>query len=120
MKILCICNHGNNRSGGMASIIRSSNGPCIDVTEEYQKEYIKIEAIAVGAHGHSKETLEFLDTWANVVIDMSDNIPIVQERLKKIFGDKYKRFDIGFDMFGSNAHPELLNKCKKWFEENIK
>ena len=120
MKVLAICNHGNNRRGGMVSVIKSTNGDCIDVTEEYQKEYIKIEAIAVGAHSHTMDTLKFLEQWADMVIDMSDYIPIVQERLKKIFGNKYNRFDIGFDLFGSNAHPELLKKCQDWWSENKK
>ena len=119
MKVLCICNHGNNRSGSMAKVIRTSNGKCLGVGEEYTKEYSKHEAIAIGAHCSQDDTLKILIDWSDFVVDMSDEIEFVQKKLKTLCEDKYKRFDVGFDIYGSNSHPELLSKCEEWIKGKL-
>lgn len=118
-KVLCICNQGNNRSGSMAKYIRSLNGSCLDTSEEYLRDFVKYDVISAGAHGNSLETLKLLIEWADLVIDMSDEAPRIQRKLQFESGSKYRRCDVGDDIWGNNSSPELLLKCESWFQDNV-
>jgi len=107
MKILCICNHGNVRSDSLRHAIWTLNGKCYGTSEEYLKEYIKYEAIAIGAHCSSDGTLELLINWADKVIDLSDNDERIQNKIKGFAKEKYIRKDIGEDIWGNPLNEEL-------------
>ena len=94
MKYLCICNHGNNRSGSMAKIIRKGNGPCLTVSPDYTREYVKDEAIAVGAHNFQDDSLKMLFEWADKIIDLSDDVLHIQEKFLEWGKEKYYRFNV--------------------------
>lgn len=113
MNFLFLCNHGNVRSAAHARAVKDLNGSCRGTDEEYLKEYIKHEAIAIGAHCMSIDTIKLLSVWADVVVDLSDNDERVQMRLKKIAGLKYERIDIGVDRWHDPFAPELRNMANK-------
>ena len=111
-KILCMCNHGNVRSAGMARLIKALNGACIGFDEEYLKDYIRNEAIAIGAHCSSKETLKTMIDWADIIVDLSDEGSVI--RFKEFIKEKkYIRFDVGGDVWGNPMHPDLSKKLNK-------
>ncbi|MDO8622683.1 MAG: hypothetical protein Q7R52_00380 [archaeon] len=108
MKILCICNHGNVRSAALARAIKDLNGQCISTDLDYlEDQFIQHEAIAIGAHCSKIETIANLSDWADLVIDLSDNDEQVQIRLQEIAKKKYRRFDIGNDIWGNPFHSQL-------------
>ena len=109
---LCICSHGNVRSACLAREIKDINGPCIKTDEIYQKEFIKHQAVAIGAHCNHIDTITHFASWADFVIDLSDNNQEVQERLYNIAKEKYVRIDIGGDRWANPFHPELRGICQ--------
>lgn len=120
MKILCVCNHGNVRSAGLARAIKDLNGACKSTELDYlHNEFIQHEAIAIGAHCSRIETISHLSEWADLVIDLSDNDEKVQLRLQEIAGKKYRRFDIGYDIWGNPFHPNLREIAQKIVKEII-
>lgn len=112
-KVLCICNHGNVRSASMKYVFWRLNGPCGGTDEEYLKEYIKYESIAVGAHCTSDETIKMLIDWADIVIDLSDNDKNIQPKLMEMAKEKYYREDIGGDIWHNPFHEDLVKITKK-------
>ena len=113
MKFLCLCNHGNVRSVALRTLIWRTNGDKLTgTTPELIKNFVKNEAIAMGAHSTTRETLEMLINWADKVIDLSDNDEQINPLLEELSGDKYIRYDIGPDIWGYSLHPDLQNKLK--------
>lgn len=97
MKILTVCDQGNNRSVQFAHLLK----------------YWKHDVIPVGVTTNTLETLEMLYKWADVIIltDRVQNIPSEYE-------DKVKVFDVGADTYPRPFNPELLAKAKQYLEEN--
>ena len=120
MRILCVCNHGNNRSGALARILKSLNGDCHSTETAYRHKYSQIEALAIGAHCNTDETLRYLINWADKVVDLSDGDLGIQELLEILAKEKYIRKIIGSDVWGSPAHPELLSLLEPFAKELIK
>ena len=116
-RILCICNHGNVRSNALRHLIWKLNGKCFGTSEDYLKEYIKYEAINIGAHCSTDETLSLLINWCDIAIDLSDGDEKIQKKLKDIAKEKYIRFDIGIDCWGNPLHPELHQKLMPLIEK---
>ena len=118
MKVLCICNHGNNRSAALARCFKDLDGPCLGTGEDYLKIYAKYEAIAVGAHHHSPETLQLLINWADVVFDASDE-PTKKHKVALQAGNKYNDIYpiIGYDSYGTPLSEDLLIKCRAIVEK---
>ena len=112
-KILCICNHGNNRSPGLAASFKDLDVNCMGTSEEYLKGYVGYETIALGAHHVLSDTLKYFIDWAEVVIDMSDE-PNRKQTILELAKEKY--FDaypiIGYDSYGNMNSPKLREKCK--------
>ena len=78
-RILCICQKGNFRSVALAYILK--------------KKY-KCDAIAIGAHTASKETMAMLSDWADrIVLTSSRYLSYVPYRHK----DKLKLWHVGRD-----------------------
>ena len=115
IKILCICNGGNVRSAALARHIRDSNGQFINFQKE--QSALKYEAISIGVHSTSEETLKYLIDWADKVIDLSGEDEEMQELIKNIAKEKYIRKFIGTDVWDSPRHPHLLERIEKIAEE---
>jgi len=113
MKILCICNHGNNRSAALARVIRMKNGDCLRTDKKYIKNFIKNEVICMGAHNMHEDSIKLLCDWANRVIDLSDEDERIQKLIKGMSKEKYTRLYVGGDSWGSSTHPELIALMKE-------
>ncbi len=81
MRFLCICEGGNVRSVALAQLIKEEGH----------------EAIAIGMKYHLYNSLNFLSTWADSVIDV--------------------RFFLPKDEWHNPRHPELKKKVKKIWED---
>lgn len=90
MKFLCICDGGNVRSYALAVVL---------------KERYKHEAIAIGRLRASRETIDMLCEWADMVVIMQ---PHMEESIDPKFKPKLRCVDVGVDRFGIYVHPELL------------
>lgn len=117
MKILVLCNQGNVRSACLAREIKDLNGALHSTDKEIIKKWIKNEAIAIGAHANSEETIQYFCNWADLVIDLSDNDKRIQQMLQEYSENKYIRFDIGGDRWGNPFHPELRKMCQEIMHE---
>jgi len=89
MKILCICEGGNVRSGALA----------------YQLKNLGIDALALGWRYNTLETLGMLAEWADYIILMQPWQNVVYSLPG--FQAKIRVLDVGPDRWGSNTHPEL-------------
>ena len=122
-KFLVLCNHGNVRSACMAREIKDLNGPCRPENAEtflkYVEGWVKNEAIAIGLHANTPETIAYFCKWADKVIDMSDDIPVMQKFLNEIARVKYVRFDVGPDRWNNPFHPELRSLCQSFITDII-
>lgn len=115
MKFLCVCNGGNVRSVGLARQIKDSYGTYTNFNTALFRG-IKHEAIAIGIHCTTKETIKLLINWADKVIDLSDDEE-TREMLKEMSNKKYFKCYIGEDVWDNPYHPELKKKLKKIVEE---
>ena len=92
-KLLSLCEGGNVRSVACAYLLKTKYG---------------CDAIAASWHYNSRETLALLFKWA-------DNIVIMQPQFKDYvpdkFHDKIVVVDVGPDIWGDPAHPDLIKKC---------
>lgn len=95
MKILCVCDQGNNRSVTFAQILK------------YIPEF---ETLSAGLKTNKPETLEMLFEWA-------DKIIVPQEELLALIPNQYthkiKFYDIGPDIYPRPFNKELYNKVKE-------
>ena len=120
IKFLCLCNGGNVRSAALARYIKDLNGIYVKFSESTIP--IKYESISMGAHCSTIESLRYMIGWADRVIDLSDNDEEIQKLLQYLSGNKYIRVNIGGDVWGNSAHPNLLKKMEevwKYVEERL-
>lgn len=101
MKILCLCDHGNNRSVHFA----------------HQLKYWDHDVIAAGLDKNSAVTLSMLYAWADVIIITAE---FQREKLPKYYRDdpKVKLFSVGPDIYPRPFNPILLELVKKILKEN--
>ncbi len=89
LKILCICQGGNVRSATLAYLFKYKYG---------------LDSLAASWQRNSKETLDYLCEWADIVI-------VVEKSFTSYVSEKYKEklkvYDIGPDRWGISLHPEL-------------
>lgn len=97
MKILCVCDQGNNRSVHLAHLLK----------------YWDHDTIPVGLATTSIETLEMLYNWADRILTTSFDQKVPGE-----FADKVKLIDIGPDIYPRPFNPELHAKVKQLLELN--
>ena len=99
MKIVVVCDQGNNRSVHFAHLLK----------------YWKHDVIPVGLQTNSRETLDMLYKWADTIIIVEDKlamgIPITYE-------EKLVIFDVGLDTYPRPFNPELYQKAKDYLEKN--
>ena len=93
IKILCICDYGQVRSGAMAWYIHGLNRSNGRINE------LQYEAIAVGSVTSSKKTMKYMKKWADYVIDVRKWIPT--------------------DKFGNPNNDILMDKIKLIWEEVV-
>lgn len=95
MKFLCVCDGGNVRSQAMAYVLHDLHGH---------------EAIPVGRLRVSKETMNMMCEWSDVIVIMQSHMT---SSIDEKFHDKLKCVDVGEDRFGIYVHPELLSMVKE-------
>ena len=87
MRILCICDGGNSRSGTMANILRR----------------LGHDALSVSAEKNSRATLSALCDWAERVYALSDEA-------KRVVPSAI-RINVGEDHWGQTMAPPLVARC---------
>ena len=96
--ILCVCEHGNNRSVTMAWLLK------------YVENF---ETLTAGLGYHTPETLKMLFEWADI-------ITVPEEKLLVIIPEEYKSkirfYNIGEDRYPRPFNKELLAKARKLME----
>lgn len=91
--ILCVCEHGNNRSVTMAHILKYASN---------------FETLTAGLGYHTQETLEMLFKWADViVVPDADLLPLIPEQHKS----KIKFYNIGKDIYPRPFNKDLYLKA---------
>ena len=100
MKILTVCQRGNNRSAALAFILRDERGPN--------------EVINYGPQGGvSDQTIDMLCEWADKIIVTTKEVDVPEKfRIRRIF------IDVGSDRWGVGFNPELLDLLRKGLDEN--
>lgn len=98
--ILCVCEHGNNRSVTMAFLLK------------YVENF---ETLTAGLSYHTPETLKMLYEWADV-------ITVPEEKLLTLIPEEYKSkikfYNIGEDKYPRPFNNELLTKARKIMEND--
>jgi len=100
-KILTVCENGNNRSVQFAHLLRYKYQPC--------------DTIPVGTNMHSKETLDMLYKWADIIIVVEDKLAF---KIPTQYENKVKIWHVGEDHYPRPFNKELLVKAKKLIEDN--
>lgn len=96
--ILCVCEHGNNRSVTMAWLLK------------YDKDF---ETLTAGVAYHTQETLKMLYEWADVITVPEDKLlAFIPEEYKH----KIKFYNIGEDIYPRPFNKELLAKARTLLE----
>jgi hypothetical protein len=91
MRVLCLCDEGNNRSVTLASNLK----------------YLGHDVLSAGLRRNSPETLELLFEWAEYIIttDTDQFVP-------PWHSDKVHLWHIGPDKYPRAFNPQLLAKVK--------
>jgi len=99
MKILTVCDQGNNRSVHLAHLLKYWNN----------------DVLPVGLDTNSKETLEMLYKWADAII-------VVEDAMRQVipieFIQKVKVWNVGEDVYSRPFNTQLHQKAKQYLEEN--
>lgn len=97
MKILTVCDFGNNRS----------------VTLAHPLKYWWNDCIAVWLQKNSPETLDMLFKWADYIICTAEDQKIPEEYMSK-----YKIMNVWPDTYERPFNKELHAKVKKYLDDN--
>jgi hypothetical protein len=101
MKIVTVCENGNNRSVQFMHLLRY--------------KYKGSDVIPVGTHTFTKETLAMLYNWADHII-VTDRI--LESLIPEEFKSKVKVWNVGIDRFPRPFNPELNALAKVIIEQN--
>lgn len=85
--ILCVCEHGNNRSVHFAHILKYVDN---------------FETLTAGLAYHSKETLEMLFAWSDIIV-------VPEQKLLTMIPEEHKS-KIKFYNIGEDIYPRPFNK----------
>ncbi len=97
MKILCLCNQGNNRSVQFAHLLKQEGH----------------DAIAAGVDANSPETIKMLCDWADrIIITEINQINKIPE------GNPVLLLDVGPDVYRRPFNPTLFRKANALIEKN--
>lgn len=97
MRILCLCAGGNTRSVTFATMLKYHYG--------------KHDAVAASLERNSKETLQMLAEWANLILIIGEGylVDMFNEKVTPTWQEpKVKQVNIGKDMWGMSCHPDLI------------
>lgn len=98
--ILCLCEHGNNRSVTMAWLLK------------YVENF---ETLTAGLAYHTPATLKMLYDWADV-------ITVPEEKLLALVPEEYKHkikfYNIGPDIYPRPFNKALLKKARDMMNED--
>lgn len=97
MKILCVCEQGNNRSVQIAHLLK----------------YWAHDTIPIGLATTSQDTLKMLFDWADIIIRTEESQVIPSE-----YQPKVRLCDVGPDTYPRPFNPELYVKVKAFLAEN--
>ncbi len=100
-KILCVCQNGNNRSVQFAHLLRYKYQPC--------------DTIPVGTDMHSKETLDMLYKWADIIIVVEDKLAF---KVPSKYESKIKIWNVGEDRYPRPFNKELYFKANEYIKHN--
>lgn len=98
MKILCVCELGDNRSVHLAWLL---------------KQHLH-EAIPVGINTISPFTYELLANWADYIIFTDKTL-----KIPDLCKEKIKLWDVGEDNFKRPLNNNLLNLLSKYIEKDV-
>lgn len=96
-KILAVCQHGSCRSVAMARFV---------------KEWVGIDGLAASYQYNRPETMRMLCEWADRIVVM---MPEYASFVPAEFASKVRICDVGQDNYGSPFNPELLEKCRAFY-----
>lgn len=99
MRILCLCDHGNNRSVHVA----------------HQLKYWGHDVLTAGLLTNSQETLDSLSEWADRIILTSND---QRHKVPRRFAEKVQLWDVGPDVYPRPFNKVLLAKVKKLMQEH--
>ena len=94
-RVLCICNGGNVRSVALARYIKDLNGIYINLKGD--ENIIKYEAVAIGKDVMTKNSIDYMRKWADIIIDVSDD----------------GEYSIGRDIWNDASNPNLIKKMEE-------
>lgn len=101
-KVLIVCSAGNSRSVTMGWLLK--------------EEPYRYDVVCAGVDYNSHETLKMLVQWADTIICMEErmcaNLPMVES-------NKVLVCEVGYDRYWKPYHPELVEKCKSFAEEQF-
>lgn len=101
MKILVLCDEGNNRS----------------VTVAHHLKYWGHDVIAAGLKRNSPETLEMLSEWADrIVLTERSQVPVIQSMWPTAFSSKLDLWDIGPDVYPRPFNKDLLAIVRRFMK----
>ena len=96
--ILCVCEHGNNRSVTMAWLLK------------YVENF---ETMTIGLNYHSDETKKMMFEWADVITVPEDKLLLM---IPEEYKHKVKFYPIGEDFYPRPFNKVLLAKAKQLME----
>lgn len=97
MKVLVVCDEGNNRS----------------VTIAGQLKYWYHDVLTAGLARNSPETIKMLCDWADRIIITHTNQPIPPD-----FSEKVQLWNLGPDTYPRPFNPNLLQKVRTLMQEH--
>lgn len=101
-KVLCVCQGGNSRSVALAYLLKYG---------------YDLDAVAIGWEGNSKETVNMLCGWADVIVLME---AYFKEKINTQFHDKVSICDVGPDRYFRGFNDDLLSQCRSFVENEVK
>lgn len=103
MRILVVCDEGNNRS----------------VTIAHQLKYWNHDVLSCGLTRNGPETLEMLFNWAERIILVEKmHIAKMPTLIADNFAGKMQLWDVGPDTYPRPFNPELLQKVRRLMQEH--
>lgn len=107
MKILVLCDHGNNRSQTLAQRLKYV---------DYRKNKQHHDVVALGLKTNGPAIIHLLSFWADIIIltDDDQSFPWANGMERKV-----RLWKVGPDIYPRPFNRELMTKCDRLIQENI-
>lgn len=99
MKILCVCDQGNNRSVHFSHLLKYVNNS---------------DTIPIGLSTASSDTLDMLFRWSDLIV-LTEKVQTVPDEFK----DKVILCDVGKDTYPRPFNKDLMIKAKQLISKQI-